>query len=430
MTAFSVTSISAMPHIQEIQTPKGLTVWLVESPSIPMVSMEVSFRAGSAFDGDNWGLAHLTSSLLDEGSTTAGGAVNSDRDFKAALERIGARFNAGADKLDLSANLDTLTEHTDAAMGLMADAILRPTFDKAAAERIKASTQASIKRQEEDSGSTARKTYNEALFAGHPYGTPTIGSAETVTDLTVADVAAYHAAHMTKANMVMAVVGDIKPEALATLVDKHFSDMAEGTKRNAVEKAPSVPTPQINKIERPVPQATILLGHLGISRDHPDYFPVFVMNHILGGGGFSARLMEEIREKRGLTYGVYSSFSPLPFAGSFTAQLATNNDDALMARDLVIEEIKKLQDGGITQDEHADALNYLTGSFPMRLDSNDKILGYLTTMQMEELGSDYLETWQEHVKNVTMEDIQAAAQKYLMPDSLVQVIVGGGKAVH
>lgn len=423
MTTFTVAPISAEPNIQEIKTERGLTAWLVESNSIPMVSFEIAFRSGTAFEPQNKpGLASFTANLLDEGTTSL-----SDRDFKANLERIGARFGAGADKLNLTLTLDTLTEHTNAAVALLADALKNPAFTDVAADRVRAMTLAALKRQKEDPGSIARNAFTEALYGNHPYATPLLGTEESVPALTPTDARAYHTAQFTKANMVIAVVGDITPKALAKLLDENFGDLPQGTERNTVAAAPTDPKPEKISITRPIPQSTVILGHLGISREHPDYFKVFVMNHILGGGGFSSRLMSEIREKRGLTYGVSSGFGPLPQRGSFVAQLATKNADAQAAAELVKEEIKKLQATPVSDAEFADAMNYLTGSFPLRLDSNDKILGYLTVMQMEDLGADYLEDWTNKIKAVTKADVQATAKTHLKPDSFIQVIVGGEK---
>ncbi len=420
----TVTTVSAEPKIQEIKTAGGLTAWLVESRSIPMISMEVAFRAGSAFEpADKPGLASLTSNLLDEGTENL-----SDRDFKASLERIGARFGAGADKLDLTLTLDTLTEHKEAAFALLADALKNPAFTPLATERLQDMVKAALKRQEEDPGSVARKAFSKVLYGDHQYATPLLGTAESVAALTPADARAYHAAQFNKANMVIAVVGDISAKALGKLLDEHFAELPAGDARNVMTAVPAVPKAQKIHITRPIPQATVMLGHLGLSREHPDYFNVFVMNHILGGGGFSSRLMSEIREKRGLTYGVSSGFGPLPQRGSFVAQLATKNADALPAAKLVEVEIKKMQAAEVSEAEYNDAVNYLTGSFPLRLDSNDKILGYLTTMQMENLGADYLEVWTDKIKAVTRADILAAAKTHLQPENFIEVIVGGEEA--
>jgi len=420
----TIATVSAEPKIQELKTAGGLTAWLVESKSIPMISMEIAFRAGSAFEPtDKAGLASLTANLLDEGTENL-----SDREFKASLERIGARFGAGADKLDLTLTLDTLTEHKEAAFALLADALKNPAFTPAATERLQDMFKAALKRQEEDPGSVARKAFGKALYGDHPYATPLLGTAESVAALTPDDARAYYAAQVNKANMVIAVVGDISAKALGKLLDEHFAELPAGDARNMMTAVPVVPTAQKIHITRPIPQATVMLGHLGISREHPDYFNVFVMNHILGGGGFSSRLMSEIREKRGLTYGVSSGFSPLPQRGSFVAQLATKNADALPAAKLVEVEIDKMQAAEVSEAEYNDAIDYLTGSFPLRLDSNDKILGYLTTMQMENLGADYLEVWTDKIKAVTRADILAAAKTHLQPKNFIEVIVGGEEA--
>lgn len=408
------------PDIQVVESKSGITAWLVESHNLPMISMEVSFRAGSAFEqAEKNGLANITADLLDEGA--------GDRDmsaFHAALEQIGARLSADAGTLNLDVNLTTLTEHKDDAFALLADALTQPQFAPDAIERQRARIISGIRRIEENPQATARRAFQKAVFEDHPYARPPEGTEATVKDITREDIVNYHKAHFNRANMVVSVVGDISAEELSHKLDTIFADIPPGTDRNEVTLAPAPVTPQIVRIERDIPQSTVLFGHLGISREHPDYFPAFVLNGILGNGGMVSRYMVEVRDKRGLAYHVFSIMQPLPHAGAFMAGVQTSNDSVDEAIRIMKHEIRDIQENGVPSAEHARMLKYLDGSFPLRLDSNQKILGYLSVMQMENLGIDYLDTWRTKVQNVSQADIQRAAKTLLHPDEVVTVIVG------
>ncbi|MDD9912879.1 MAG: pitrilysin family protein [Alphaproteobacteria bacterium] len=409
------------PKIQTVTTPKGITAWLVESDSIPMVSMEIAFRAGAAFDpkGKN-GLANLTSSLLDEGA----GDLDMEA-FQQKLESIGARFGAGAGTLDFTVNLTTLSEKKEAAFDLLALALTQPRFDEEAVNRVKDAIMTGLKQAEERPGSFAGKAYQKAQYGDHPYGNPTSGTLESVPTLTRADIRKFYGEYITKANMVVSVVGDITAEELAKLLDASLADLPAGKKRAEIAEAPQPIVPQVVRIQKDIPQSHVIFGHLGIDRHDPDYFASYVMNDILGGGGFRSRFMDQVREKRGLAYSVYSYFAPMPHAGSFTAQVQTSNDKVDEAINLMKDQMRDIQNKGVEKDEFADDVSYLTGSFPLRLDSNDKILGYLTVMQMENLGKDYLTTWADKVSALKQEDMQRVAKRLLHPENVVTVIVGG-----
>lgn len=416
----------ADPQIQQLTTPKGVTVWLVESHQIPMVSAEVAFRNGSAFEpAAKAGLANLTASLLDEGAA--------DMDAKAfteALDEIGARFGASADKLDSSMNLATLSDHKERAFELMGLALREPRFDAADVERVKAAVIAGIRQSEENPQAVASKAFMKAVFGDHPYGRSSVGEEATVAALTADDLKAWHAAQYTRANMVVSVVGDVTPAEVVKLVDASVSGLPAGTARNAVTEAPVAPEAKVVHLAKDVPQAAVFVGHLGLPREDPDYWVMLVMNDILGaGGGLSNRLFDVVREKNGLVYHVGSSNIPLPHAGVFFVQLQTENGKAQKALDLVKAELVRIQDSLPAPEEFADTVDYLTGSFPLRIDSNAKILGYLSLMQMEGLGPDYLATWVDNVRKVSREDIERVAKRVLHPEAAVLMVVGAGPAL-
>lgn len=415
----------AEPQIQQLTSPKGTTYWLVESPQIPMVSVEVALRAGSAFEPvSKQGLASMTASMMDEGA----GDLDA-KAFKEALDELGARFGAGSDKLDVTVHLTTLIEHAEAATQLAALALHKPRFDSDALERMKAATIAGIQQSEENPGAVAGRAFAKAVFDDHAYARQSVGTVESVAGLTVEDVKAWHTTQLTKANMVVSVVGAVKPNQAGKLVDVLVEDLPAGTARNVITEGPKPTTPQLVRIEKTLPQATIMLGHVGMSRDDPDYYPMLVMNEMLGGGILTSRLFEVVREKHGLVYGVGSANTVLPKGGMFVVQLQTENGKAQKALDLIKAELERIRTTQPTDQEFADVVDYLVGSFPLRVDSNGKVLDYLSLMQMENLGADYLTKWVGHIKAVTPADIQRVAAKLIQPDAMAVTIVGSGPAM-
>ncbi len=407
--------------IQKVETKIG-EVWLVESHSLPMVSAQVTFRAGSAFDKKGQeGLASFAVDLMSEATEELPKA-----EFATALEDKGIGLGASADKLNVTFSLKTLSEYKSEAFGYLADVILRPRLDVQDAKRLKSSLLAGLKQSQEDASYLAARGFNLQLYGAHGYGQPTTGYMRTVEDFTIENVKQYKERMLGYKNMHIAVVGDIKPEELKTLINKAFDDMPKG-KAYKMTKAPEERFPTFTRISRPIPQSHILLGHLGLSRDNPDYFAAYVMNYILGGGGFSSRLMQKVRVENGLAYSVYSYFEPMPHKGAFVVGLQTKNASAQKAITLVKEQMKKIKRKGITQAEYKNAINFLTGSFPMRLDTSDKLLGYLSMMQTENVPFDYLETWVKRIQEVSLIDVNNAAQKYLQPEYMVVMQVGGEK---
>tara|TARA_R110000868_G_scaffold262401_2_gene521144 strand:- start:124825 stop:126117 length:1293 start_codon:yes stop_codon:yes gene_type:complete len=409
-------------NIQQVSSPKlGVQALLVESQSIPMVNIQVAFRAGSAFDPQGkGGLAHLTGALFDEGA--------GDLDSKAyteSLERIGALFSVNPGLLNTTFSMRTLSDKKEEAFKLLGMAISQPRFDKEAFKRMQDATLSAIKSAQQNPGSIANLLLRENLYINHPYGQPTNGIQTVVENLSVLDVQNFYKANFTRRNMVVSVVGDITKAELENYLDLLFENLPQGQGRQQVAQAPEAITPVIIRETRAVPQSTVYLAHLGINREDKDYYAAYAMNYILGGGGFNSRLMEEIREKRGLAYGVSSYFEPLPHKGAFIASVSTKNKDVQTAISLIKKEIARLKKKGVTDEEYAGAMSFLKGSFPLRLDSSSKVLGYLTTMQMENLGLDYLDKWTKRIESVSKEDMQRVAKRLLHENEMITVIVGG-----
>ncbi len=415
-----------MIDIQELKTATGTNVWLVENHDLPLVRIEIAFRSGSAFEpAEKSGLASLTASMLDEGAGEYGAKA-----FQEALENIGGRFGARAGTLNTTVKISSLSENLAQTVELAALALQNPSFNEDDVERIRESVLSGIKQSAEDPGSVAAKMHKKKLYGDHGYGRPVSGEQETVEQLTAADLRNWHQSQYTKANAVVSVVGAVSAEQILPLIEQLMSALPEGEERNAISQNPADPQPGVYTKQMPVPQATVKLGHLGISREDPDYYKALVLTEIFSGGRFSTRLMDEVREKRGLVYGIGGRFTHLPHRGDYSISLATNNNDAAQAIDVVITEMQRIRDELVDAEHLQASLDYLLGSFPLRLDSHSKILGHLTVMQLEGLGVDYLDEWPQKVAAVTVEDLQQTAQRLYHPDQLVITIVGDGAALE
>jgi zinc protease len=276
----------------------------------------------------------------------------------------------------------------------------------------------------------AWRLFRPAIYGTHPYANSGEGTLDSVTALSPDDARAWHAAGFTKANLVISVVGDITPAELAKLMDTALGDLPAGHSRNAIAAGPQTVVPSITRAQMKVPQGTVLLGHLGLPRNDPDYYSMLVMNEILGGGVLTSRLGADVREKHGLVYDVRSVNSPLPFNGMFYVSLATDNNKVAKALGLVRKHLNGIRAKAVTKAEFDDAKAYLIGSFPLRLDSNSKLLNMLAVMQSEGLGKDYITQWPQRIATVTREDILRVAGKLIHPDAMALVVVGDGKALE
>ena len=404
-------------NIQEVQTNLGVTAWLVESHSLPMVSVEVAFKAGAAYDPrGKRGVAGLMAGLLSEGA----GGFNS-QDFQEQVEGLGMRLHTGTGLLGVNIGMDALPEVIDDAFHLFSLAIQEPEFTEKDFTRLKDAALAVRGRVEESPKRLALEAFANLVYGRHhAYASPVPGTEATLKNITLKDVRRQHKKMFTRRNMVISVVGAITPQRLKALLEKHFKNLPQG-KALPVIQAPTMQPAAVYKKVKDIPQTTIVMGHKGLNREDEDYFAALFANHILGGGGFTSLLMEEVREKRGLVYSIHSAFEPLPFWGSFRIVAQTKNETAQQVVNIVHEEIKKLQKEGVPQQRYEDALSYLVGSFPLRLDSNADILNYLTFMQTEGLPKDYMNNWTDRIRAVTLKDVHQVFKKRLMPENMAIV---------
>lgn len=405
--------------IEPVTSPGGVEFWLVEEPSIPIVAVELSFDGGARRDPqDRTGLANMMMGLLGEGA--------GDRDavaFARARDRLSARFgfDAGRDAVTVSARM--LSENVGDSAALLATALTDPRFDPDPVARVRGQVLSNIAESKTDPATVARRTWYERAFPDHPYGRPQIGTEESVKAITRGDLDAAHRDLLTRANVSIGIVGDIDAEAAGRLVDTLTGDLPEGT-RHDPEVADSTPPAGTEVVSLDVPQSAAMFGHRGIPRDDPDFIPAYVMNHILGGGGFSARLMEEVREKRGLAYGVYSYLQDLDSAALHLGSVQTANPRMAESLEVIRAEWTLMAEEGTTEEELRDAQKYLTGSFALRFDSNAKIANYLVFVQRENLGIEYFDRRNDLVRAVTVEDVNRVAKRLLKPDALSVVVVG------
>jgi zinc protease len=299
-----------------------------------------------------------------------------------------------------------------------------PRFEPGAVERIRGQLLADVSRRNEDSDFIAAKTWYAKAFPEHPYGRSSRGEPETIRAITVADLQTFAAARFTRGEVMIGAVGDIEPAALGALIDRAFAALPPPAAAAAVTDV-TVRTPgSLTVIRRKSPQSRVFLGLPGVTRSDPDYYAAYVVNYVLGGGGFTSRLYQEVREKRGLAYSVYSYLTTFRHAGLVMGGFATVNDRVAEALDLYKREIARLAREGISEPELADAKTYLTGSFPLRLDSNAKIAGALLGMQIDGLGIDFLDKRNDHINAVTIADVRRVASRILKLDDLTVVVVG------
>lgn len=411
-----------------VTSPGGIEAWLIEDRANPMLSLEMAWRdSGSAFDpAEKEGLSKLLAGTLDEGA----GPYDSQA-FQRKLEDLSIKlsFSAGSDML--RGHLTTLSRHRAEAFRLLKLAMTEPRFDEAAVLRVKGQMQAAIAQASEDPQSLASRVWFKVAFPNHPYGRDAQGSRESLSAISAGDLREA-AKRLGRGNLILGVVGDITPQELGRLLDSSFGSLpAKAAAGNLAEAEVAVPQPGIKPlvIKKEIPQSVVQFGLQGIKRDDPDWFAGYVLNYILGGGGFASRLMVEIREKRGLAYSAYSYLYPLDHTGIWLGGVATKNEKVAQSISLVRKELARLRAQGVTAKELDDAKTYLTGSFPLRYDSNANIAGLLVAVQSDNLGLDYLDKRNQLVEAVTAADIARVAQRLMKPEKLIVIVVGSPKGL-
>jgi zinc protease len=411
------------PAVVQDTLPNGVTLLVSEQRNLPMVIVRVMLDAGARRDPDSKaGLANLTAELVTEGTAT-----RSAQQIKDAIDFIGGALGASADTDYAVLTLQVLRKDLDAGLALLADVLLHPAFKPDELARRREAVLASIRAAEDDPTAVALKAFQRALFGDTPYGHPDEGTEATVPRITRADVQGFFTRYYGPSRAAIVVVGDISPVEAR----EHFARALRTWRGEPIPPfvyPPFVepPAEQV-RIKRPVTQAGIVMGQLGIARDNPDYETISVMNYVLGSGGFSSRLMDSIRTQAGLAYSIGSYFvaskSPGPFEIIMQTKTASVPDAIARAR----QEVERIRSASISDDELQEAKRYLTGSFPLRLDSNSKIADFIAQAWFYELGMNYADTYIQRVNAVSLDDVQRVAQAYLHPDRFIEVIVTDAK---
>lgn len=405
--------------IKEVETPGGINAWLVEDHSIPFMALELRFRGGTSLDAaPQQGATNLMVGLLEEGA----GDLDA-RGFARSLEALAASITFDSSDDDVSVSARFLSENRDDAIALLKLALTQPRFDDSAIERVRQQVLSGLRSDARDPNDIAAASFRKLAYGDHPYARIGRGTEDTVSALTRDDLVAAHAGAIARDRLYVGAVGDITADELGVMLDELLGDLPE-TGAPIPGRADVTINGGVTVVPFNTPQSVALFGHIGIDRDDDDFFPAFVMNHILGGGGFESRLMTEVREKRGLTYGVYSYLLPKDLASVYMGSVASANDRIAEAIDVIRAEWTKLAENGVSIEELEAAKTYLTGAYPLRFDGHGQIASIMTGMQMQGLGVDYIDTRNDKVNAVTQDDVARVAARVLQPGALHFVVVG------
>lgn len=421
---FSTSALALLP-IQDWKTASGARVLLVVNRDLPMLDVSIDFPAGSGFDTEGKaGLASYTNYMLKLGAGGLG-----ENEIAQRIADVGARLAARLDSDRAGLALRTLSSaaERDRALEVMTRVLQEPAFAEDVLAREKARGIAGLKEADTKPDTIASRTFRRMVFGGHAYGLRSSGEVETVTSLTRDDLLGFYRRHYVADRAVVAIMGDVtraEAERIAEQLTARLPRSAGGPV--ALPPVPALERAAVTMVAHPASQSHILVGGPGIRRDDPDFFPMLVGNHILGGGGFASRLNDEVRQKRGLAYSVYSTFAPLLQAGAFQIGLQTRGDQAQAALTVVRDALNDFVTRGPSEKELADAKENLIGGFPMRIDSNAKIHTHLAMIGFYGLPLTYLEEFVPSIRKVTVADIKAAFGRHVRPERLVTVVVGGG----
>lgn len=413
--------VTAQPDIQHWETKDGVPVYFVEAHELPMIDIRVIFNAGSGRDGDKPGLARLTNSLLAQGAD----GMNAD-DISRSFENLGANFGSNADMDSASVSLRVLSDETtyETAIATLKKVMAKPDFPEDAFARLRNQTLIGIRHKQQSPAQLASDALIAAIYGDHPYATPEEGTEASVQSITIADLQAFHRQYYVAQNAMVAIVGDLDRAQADALASDLVAVLPQGEKVEPLPAVQPLTEEKTIRIDHPSSQIHILVGQPGIKRDDPALFPLYVGNHVLGGGGMVSRLFEQIREKRGLSYSTYSYFLPRKQAGPFVAGLQTRHDQAEDALQILLQQLETYVENGPTEAELESSKKNLTGGFPLRIDSNSDIMSYLAMIGFYGLPLDYLKTYNDKIMAVTPGQIRDDFRRHLSTDKLVTVMVG------
>ncbi len=410
--------------IQEVTSPGGIKAWLVEEHGIPFTALEIRFLGGTSLDGPGKrGAVNLMTALIEEGA----GDLDS-QGFATARDALAAEYHFSSDQDGVGVSAKFLSANRDQAVDLLRLALTKPRFDADAVERVRGQVLSGLASDAKDPEAIGGNLLRKRAYGDHPYGTVGDGTLESVKALTRDDIVAAFKGSVARDRIYVSVAGDITAAQLGLMLDKLLGDLPATGAAQTGQAALNTKAGVLQQ-DFPGPQTAISFYQAGIRFDNPDYFAATILNEILGGGGFSSRLMDELREKRGLTYGVGTSLAAYDHAEILAGSLATANDKAAEAIQVIRDIWADVARNGVTQKELDDTKTYLTGAYPLRFDGNGRIASILVGMQILGLPSDYPATRNRRVEAVTLADVKRVAAKLLTPDRLVFVVVGDAKGV-
>lgn len=424
LVVFSVTAQAAQT-IQHWETSNGARVYFIETPDLPMADVRVVFDAGSARDGDKGGLALMTHGLLDEGA----GELNADQ-IAERLEGVGARIGASADRDQVALSLRSLTDPVllNPALEVFTKVIVEPSFPVDAMARELKQALIGLRNKKQSPSEIADDLFQQALYGSHPYGQPSEGTEMTLPKLTRDDLVAFHQKHYVGKNAVVAIVGAVDKDQAAAIAEQVVGRLPAGEEPPALPEVAALTEAKQIVQSHPSTQTHILMGQPGVKRADPDYFALYVGNHILGGGGLVSRISDEIREKRGLSYSAYSYLVPMRQPGPYVLGLQTRNDATEEALKVLGDTLKQFVALGPTDAELTAAKQNITGGFPLRLAGNAKLVEYIAMVGFYRLSLNSMEIFPKRVNAVTREQVIDAFKRRVKPDAMATVIVGGSGA--
>lgn len=406
--------------IEVVKSPGGIQAWLVEAHENPLLALKFSFEGGNSQDPEGKdGVANFVSAMLDEGA----GDIEAS-DFQEQMESLAMRMRYEDSRDAFYGNFETLTQNRDESAKLLKLALTKPRFDQDAVERIRGQLLANLVYADRDPEKVAAKEWFSVAFAGHSYSRPSQGTEATVNAITRDDLEAYRKRIFARSNLKVVAVGDITPDALGKLLDDVFGDLPEKASLAPVPQTKPVAGGKEKWISMDVPQSVAVFGLPAMPRKDPDFMAAFVLNQLIGGGGFASRLMEEVREKRGLAYSVYSYIQPFRHTSILTGGVATRADAIQQSLDVIRKELKHVADEGPTPAEFENAKKYLIGSYALRFDTNSKIASQLLGLLEDDFGPEYIDNRNKMIEAITLDDAKRVAKRLLDTDNLIVTIVG------
>ncbi len=408
-------------EVKEVALSDARGAWLVEDHTVPVISVSLIFKhAGSTTDPqDKAGRAAMVARLLPEGTEK-----KDDLAFAQALEEKAIYIDTGVARDYFHISLQTLSEHKELAFDLLGEMLSQPAFDEAAIERVRKQMKTRLRKMEEVPEYLAARAFAETVFEGHPYGNPQNGTLETLDRITREDITSFHAEYLAQDNLIIGVAGDISVTQLSDLLDEALEELPDSSTLTEIPHYEIADSGSWKEVVKTLPQSVVMFGKQGVHRNDPDFYAAYVLNHIIGGNGLTSRLSQVIRKEKGLTYYIGTDLNPQLHAATFTGMFATRSEDVDQAISVMEATIEDIAAQGVMQQEVEDAVSYIIGSFPLRLDRTSAIAGYLVSMQLYDLGIDYLNRRNDFFRQVTLEQVNAVANRLLDAQALTIVKVG------